>query len=204
MAGLFLFLLRGAVLWYGFEQHALVIQRLAERERYSWSGLQFATVKEKALVMSFAGGALVAIDGTQITRPVEDIFLSMERVWAKRAGCGAHDSHAAKPVWSWPVGAFWWTIVPLLVLVTFPAVMAGIRARLGTSASACESAPTPEGPCLTLHHVRTLLHVDIAVLIFVFGLAAGIHWTGEYCNRHREKLLTFFRPLSYWPSSARS
>ena len=194
VAGLFLFLLRGAVLWYRFGQDALLIQRLTGRERYLWDSLQFATVTDRVLAMSFASGELVAIDEKQITRSVEDVFLSMERYWAKRVTCGVHRADAAKPIWSWPIGAFWWTIVPFLVLVTFPAVIASIRAKLGTWASVCQSLPVPEGPCQTLHHVRTLLHVGIAVLIFMFAVAAGIHWTGEYCNRHRQKLLTFFRP----------
>jgi hypothetical protein len=194
VGGLFLFLLRGAVLWYRFGEDALTIQRLTGRERHLWDGLQFATVKDAVLAMSFASGEPVAIDGSQITRPVEDIFLSMEHFWAKRATCGLHRTEAAEPIWSWPIAAFWWTIVPVLVLVTFPAVIGSIRAKLSVWAYVCENVPTPEGPCQTLHNVRRLLHIDIAVLVLMFDVAAGIHWTGEYCNRHRVKLLTLFRP----------
>lgn len=194
VAGLFFFLLRGAVLWYRFGEDALLIQRLTGRDRYSWDGLQFATIKAKVLAMSFASVGLVAIESHQITRSVEDIFLSMERFWAKRVPCGMHCGNAVKPIWSWPVAAFWWTIVPFLVLITFPAVINSIRVKLGAWASVCESVPAPEGPCRTLHHVKTLFHLDIAALIFMVAVAAGIHWTGEYCNRHRQKLLTLFRP----------
>ena len=194
VGSLFLFLLRGAVLWYRFEEDALVIQRLTGRERYLWDGLQFATVKDTVLAMSFVSGELVPIDGKQITRSVEEIFLSMERFWVKRVTCRLQHTDAVKPIWSWPIAAFWWTIIPMLVLITFPAVISSIRATLGVRAYVCENAPTPEDPCQTLHNVRTLFHIDIAVLVFMFVVAAGIHWIGEYCNRRREKLLTLFAP----------
>ena len=82
----------------------------------------------------------------------------------------------------------------MLVLITFPAVISSIRATLGVRAYVCENVPTPEDPCQTLHNVRTLFHIDIAVLVFMFVVAAGIHWIGEYCNRRHEKLLTLFAP----------
>ncbi len=194
VGGLFLFLLRGTVLWYRFGEDALLIQRLTGRERYLWDGLQFATIKDTVLTISFASGELIAIDGKQITRSVEDIFLSMERFWAKRVIRGLHHNEVVKPIWSWPIAVFWWTIVPLLVLVTFPAVIASIRAKLGTSAYVCENVPAPQGPCQTLQHIKRLSQLAIAVLIFMFVVGIGIYWTGEYCNRRRKKLLTLFRP----------
>jgi Zn-dependent protease with chaperone function len=193
VGGLFLFLLRGAVLWYQFGENALLVQRLTGRERYLWDRLQFAIVKDQVLAMSFSG-ELVAIGGKQITRSVEEIFLSMEHFWAKHLVSGARRAEAVKPIWSWPIAVFWWTIVPVLVLVTFPAVIGSIRAKLGVWVHVCENVPTPEGPCQTLHNVRIILCLDIAVLVLMFVVAAGIHWTGEYCNRHREKLLTLFGP----------
>ena len=194
VAALLFFLMRGAVLWYQFGQDALIVQRLTGRERYLWDGLQFATVmKDKVLAMSFTGEEFIAIDGKQITRSVEDIFLSLEQFWAKRVTCGVR-ANATKPIWSWPIGAFWWTIIPFLVLVTFPVVKASIRAKLGAWASVCDSVPVPKGPCEALHHVGILFHVDVAVLVFMFAVATGIHCMGNYCNRHRQKLLTLFRP----------
>jgi Zn-dependent protease with chaperone function len=194
VGGLFLFLLRGAVLWYRFDEDALFVQRLTGRERYPWSGLQFATITEMVLAMSFADECFVAVDGKQIARSVEDIFLSMQPFWGKHASSGALCAERRKPIWSWPVAAFWWTIIPVLVLVTFPEVIDSIRVKLGAGAYVCESIAKPEGACQTLHHIRTLLRFDIAVLPLMFVMVAGIHWAGEYCNRRREKLLSIFRP----------
>ena len=191
---LFLFLLRRAVLWYWFGEDKLIIQRLTGREHYSWDDLQFATVKDTTLALSFADGELIAIDAKQITKPIEYIFLSMERFWAKRITRRIRPSNPLKPIWSWPIALFWWTVIPVLVLVAFPALITSIRARLGAGSSACQSVPARGGLCQTLHHVTTFLDLDIAVLILMFAVAGVIHWTGEYCNRYPTKLLTFFRP----------
>ncbi len=82
---------------------------------------------------------------------------------------------------------FWWTIVPVLVLVTFPAVLSSVRAKL-------DSTPAPEGTSATLSHVNNLLRLDIILLILMVFVAAGIHYLGEYCNTHRDRLLALFRP----------
>jgi hypothetical protein len=194
LGALFLFLLRRAVLWYRFGEDKLIIQRLTAREHYSWDDLQFATVKDTMLALSFAEGELIAIDAKHITEPIEYIFLSMERFWAKRITRRIHPSNPWKPIWSWPIALLWWTIIPVLVLVTFPAVIASIRAKLGAWTSVCQNVPTPEGLCQTLHHVTIFFYLDIAVLILMFIVVGVIHWTGEYCSRYPTKLLTYFRP----------
>jgi len=177
VGGLFVFLVRGTVLWYRFGDDALLVQRLTGCERYPWNGLQFATVKDTVLAMSFAAGDLVAIDGNQITRSPEDIFLSMQHFWAKHVPCGALRAEPAKPIWSWPTAAFWWTIVPMLVLVTFPAVIGSLRAKLGVWVHVCNNVPTPAGPCQTLRNVRALLRVDIA------DCAGKVHkWTVDHLD----------------------
>lgn len=190
----FLVLFRNTVLWYGFARNELTIRKIFGRERHPWHNLTFATVVDNALTLSFTNGISMRIDANQITRSAQEIFLSMQEFWAQQVPLDSTEGESEKLDWSWRIAVFWWMVVPALVLLTFPVVISGVRAKLGPWASHCDSVPTPEGPCRTLHHVGILLRLDIALLVCMAAVIAIIHWSAGYCDRHRDRLLVIFIP----------
>ena len=194
LCGLLVFLVKGSILWYRFDEDALVIQRVAGRDRFQWAGLQLAAIKGDLLVLSFGAGGLVGINASQITRSPEEIFLSMQECWTKNATGRPQRAERTKEVWSSEAAVFWWVIVPVLGLIGFSEVMSSVRMKLGTAVSVCGKVPTPSGPCTTLRTLGELLQLDIGVLLLMAIMGFGIHCAGDYCNRHRNRLLRIFPP----------
>ncbi len=193
ISALFFYLWRNTVIFYRFRADGLVIQRLAKKETWPWSRLEFAALREKALLMFF-GRRVVAISQDQISRSIEEVFTSMREFWNKEPLSPVFGKTDDEVKWSWPAAFFWWSIVPILGMVAFPIVMNRIRFRLGHWVPVCDNMPTPAGPCTDLYRAGLFLRLDVVLIALMLILVLAIALASVYSNRNRENLIAVFRP----------